>query len=607
MAVLALVRDHRSIKMVLPWASALANARDGSMIVVCFTESAVPSTEMEDPGPVSQDLVEATQDFIRHANIAVVEEVIGLSGPSEAQATIAVAREKDIKVIIAAGADPSGQKGGTYASNALLKQSPCTTLILFGDATRSTKPKTLFVGASDNAHDIAATLLANQLAVKFNAQLTMAVGEFESGPAGEEIGRRDLDQLMRDAGVEDMEAAECKVFQTGAIDEASAVMDSQDLVMLGANYEHLPAILELTEKPTVAIVKRAPPLRAWQGGIRESIWNSRLSPADYAELIQGLRRGSKLGVDFVTMLSLATVVASLGLLQDSAAVVIGSMLLAPLMTPMIGGGLALAQANPKLGRTALITVAAGLVCTLVISYLIGIITPGTELTSQIYARGQPTILDLLIAVASAAAASFALARPNLVGSIAGVAIATALVPPLCSVGISIAYGDFANAQGAALLFVTNFLAIVLASAMTFRLIGITAKQAGTRQRFWVFRMVAILSIAIIVVTIPLQQAMKQSLVLSKPQPRAFPLAKTVMDAVEERLASRPEFELITAGQPSSHFALSDVTLLISTTGEPDIAFFDELREVIRTEMLDDTLKVKIHCVKAFSDEASPGE
>ena len=103
MAVLALVRDHRSIKMVLPWASALANARDGSMIVVCFTESAVPSTEMEDPGPVSQDLVEATQDFIRHANIAVVEEVIGLSGPSEAQATIAVAREKEVKVIIAAG------------------------------------------------------------------------------------------------------------------------------------------------------------------------------------------------------------------------------------------------------------------------------------------------------------------------------------------------------------------------------------------------------------------------------------------------------------------------------------------------------------------------
>ena len=165
----------------------------------------------------------------------------------------------------------------------------------------------------------------------------------------------------------------------------------------------LPAILELTEKPTVAVVKKKPPLSRWLAGAQVSAWSTRLSPADYAELIQGLRRGSRLGSDFVTMLSLATVVASLGLLQDSAAVVIGSMLLAPLMTPMIGCGLALAQANQKLGYTALKTVGAGLICTLVLSYLIGVITPGTELTSQIYARGQPTILDLLVAVASAAA------------------------------------------------------------------------------------------------------------------------------------------------------------------------------------------------------------
>ena len=120
------------------------------------------------------------------------------------------------------------------------------------------------------------------------------------------------------------------------------------------------------------------------------------------------------------------------------------------------------------------------------------------------------------------------------------------------------------------------------------------------------RQVAILSIAIIVVTIPLQQAMKQSLVLSKPQPRAFPLTKTVMDAVEEQLSNRPEFELISAGMPSSHFAKADVVVVMSTTSEPDYGFFDELREVIRSEMRDETLKVKIHCVKAFEEEASPG-
>ena len=149
------------------------------------------------------------------------------------------------------------------------------------------------------------------------------------------------------------------------------------------------------------------------------------------------------------MLCLAAVVASMGLLQDSPAVVIGSMLLAPLMTPMLGCGLALAQANPRLGNSALASVGVGLLCTLAVSSLIGVVTPGSELTPQILARGNPTALDLVVALASAAAAAYALARPSLVGSIAGVAIATALVPPLCSVGLSLAYLSFANALGAA--------------------------------------------------------------------------------------------------------------------------------------------------------------
>jgi uncharacterized membrane protein len=256
---------------------------------------------------------------------------------------------------------------------------------------------------------------------------------------------------------------------------------------------------------------------------------------------------------------------------------------------------------------ALKTVAVGLICTLVLSYLIGVFTPGEVLTSQIFARGQPTILDLFIAVASAAAASYALARPNLVGSIAGVAIATALVPPLCSVGISIAYSDFGNAQGAALLFATNFFAIVLAAGLTFRLIGISSKQAGKGQKFWVFRIVVIFSIAIIAIGFPLQKAMQESLVLAKPQPRAYPLAKSVMDAVEERLVANPEYELITAGQPSSPFSTSDVILVLSTSGVHAPEFFEGLETLIKEQMHDDSLRVKIHLIKAVDVGKSPGD
>ena len=364
------------------------------------------------------------------SNRGEVPEIIGLDGPNEAKAVIDTAREKDVNLIVAAGSDPSGKKGGSLATNPLLKQSPFTTVILFGGSARSTRPQKVLVGATENANDVSSVFLAYQMADSLQTSVTLARSEFEAGLEGAEIGRRDLEQLRRDSGVQGRDDVQSQVFQSGEVEQAAQAMNENDLVMFGANFEHLAAYVELTEKPTIAVVKRQPPLRRWQAGTQQiSVWSTRLSPADYAELIQGLRQGSKLGSDFVTMLSLATVVASLGLLQDSAAVVIGSMLLAPLMTPMIGCGLALAQANSKLGYMALKTVAVGLICTLALSYLIGVFTPGEELTSQIYARGQPTILDLFIAVASAAAASYALARPNLVGSIAGVAIATALVPP----------------------------------------------------------------------------------------------------------------------------------------------------------------------------------
>ena len=229
---------------------------------------------------------------------------------------------------------------------------------------------------------------------------------------------------------------------------------------------------------------------------------------------------------------------------------------------------------------------------------------GSRANASNLARGKPTVLDLVVAVASAAAAAYALARPNLIGSIAGVAIATALVPPLCSVGLSLAYADTTNALGAALLFATNFLAIVLSAALTFRIIGITAKQAELRQKFWVFRVVGILGLAAILVCFPLHHALLKSLVETKPQPRAFPLAKTVIDALEDRLGSHPDTNLITAGRPSSHLVSADVVLVLGTTGELDSSFADELVEIVRQKMQDESLSVEVHCVQELWQETT---
>ena len=162
----------------------------------------------------------------------------------------------------------------------------------------------------------------------------------------------------------------------------------------------------------------------------------------------------------------------------------------------------------------------------------------------------------------------------------------------------------ANAEGAALLFVTNFLAIVLAAAITFRLIGITAKHAEAREKFWVFRAAGVLGIAVVLACVPLQHALLRSLVETKPQPRAFPLAKTVVDALEDRIESEPDVSLITAGKPSSHLVLSDVVLVLGSTVELDSNFADELVEIVRRKMQDESLIVEVHCVQELWHETS---
>jgi uncharacterized hydrophobic protein (TIGR00271 family) len=526
-SVLALVTKSEDVKLVTTWASEFAAARNTTLTVLCWTRAPM----VVNPQLANADETSAVDDLAAevHRVIALItkEEYEGrlplptdqinvqrTLHPDATAATLRQIRAEEPELVVAAAEDHSGRTGATYATNRLLRQSPCNTIILFGNRERSARKPHIFVGTSDNPHDVAAVYLAARMAKACDTQVTMARTEQESGKQAIAIGRRELRQLMRDAGVKLNDQIKRLVLRTGDTTTIAAEMNEHDLVMLGANNQRaVQLIIELTETPVLAVVKRAPPLRGWQRKKRSPEWNPRLSPADYVDLIQGLRSGSRLSVDFLIMLGLAAAIASLGLLQDSPAVVIGSMLLAPLMTPMIGCGLSLAQANPKLGWNSLVAIISGFLLTLAISFIVAVVTPGEEMTPQVLSRGSPNILDLMIALFSACAAAYALARPNLVGAVAGVAIATALVPPLCSAGISVAYQQYEIAGGAALLFATNLVAIILGAAVTFRYLGVTSAEAGTTQRRWVYRTLGILGIAVI--GLPFRYILRCSATLSK--------------------------------------------------------------------------------------------
>jgi uncharacterized hydrophobic protein (TIGR00271 family) len=175
--------------------------------------------------------------------------------------------------------------------------------------------------------------------------------------------------------------------------------------------------------------------------------------------------GARLDSAYLFMNALATVVASYGLLANSTAVVIGAMVVAMLLGPIMGLALALVDGDTRLLRHALVAELAGAVLVLALGVILGKVHSDIPLTSEILARTKPNLLDLMIALAGGAAGAYATVSPRLSVGLVGVAIATALVPPLASCGICISRGQYHLAGGAFLLFVTNLVAIQCASSV----------------------------------------------------------------------------------------------------------------------------------------------
>jgi len=191
-------------------------------------------------------------------------------------------------------------------------------------------------------------------------------------------------------------------------------------------------------------------------------------------------------IRFISLMGFASVIAAMGVITDSTAVVIGAMLVAPLMTPLMGTAISVVMGWPnRLMRSATIAF-IGVLMAIAIGVALGLIVPTTidvSSNSQIIARSTPTILDLITAVAAGAAGAYGLSRPDVSDALPGVAIAISLVPPLSVVGIAWSQGGWAEGNGALLLFVTNALAIVLVGGATFVLTGVTPiRRVAQNQR-----------------------------------------------------------------------------------------------------------------------------
>lgn len=172
---------------------------------------------------------------------------------------------------------------------------------------------------------------------------------------------------------------------------------------------------------------------------------------------------------FGVMMALSVVVAVMGLSTDSGAIVIGAMLIAPLMTPVLGVSAALVMTWwHRLGHAAL-AVLAGSAGAIGLAWALTAVLPSADrqLTVEFLSRTSPDLRDLLVAVAAGAAGAYATTREDVSAALPGVAVAVALVPPLAAVGFALAIGRSDLAEGALLLYLANLVAIILVGAVVF--------------------------------------------------------------------------------------------------------------------------------------------
>jgi uncharacterized hydrophobic protein (TIGR00271 family) len=293
---------------------------------------------------------------------------------------------------------------------------------------------------------------------------------------------------------------------------------------------------------------------------------SHATEEEYRDLFVSLRDNARASSSYQVLMALSVLLALAGLYANSSPVIIGAMILAPLMSPIVSLAMGLARSDSSLIRTALKTlivgVAWGLACGIVMAWLMPLDIP----THEMKMRMSPTLLDLLVAVISGVACAYANSREEIAKSLAGVAIAVALVPPLSVVGIGVGWADWHMAAGASLLLVTNLVGIALAASVTFLILGFSPfKRARAGLG------VSVLILAII----------------------SVPLSFSFSHLVErERILDRIPSGLIQLKGLSVHVDRTDVILanppvvsmVLSSRESLDIRQVDELKALISKEL-----------------------
>ena len=422
-----------------------------------------------------------------------------LIAPDPAQAFVEEVEDLNITLLLLPARQPVLTPGVAEPwHQRLFSSAPCEAIVVRGAVPDSSARLRIMIATEDEDDRNTQTAVRRgcQLAARSEkSSITLLFVRPDDDLVARQVANKHLEKLARAVPDEQINV-EKRVQLADSLIEGIKRQDLNqfELVLVGTQKRRILAQLSreselLQETATsIAAIRQAVPMtqQLWsrfQGWVRSKV--PQINRDLRISLVDRLQTSSAFDFDFLALTSLSTLIAALGLVRNSGAVVIGAMLVAPLMTPLVAIGFAQVQGNLKLIRSALLSVLLGFTVALAIGFFVGallhLFAPGVSITSEMYSRGAPNLLDLIVALASGVAAAYAMGRPNLISALPGVAIAAALVPPIATSGLSLAMGDFRLFGGSLLLFGTNVVAIILGTAITFWAVGINNRVTGSGE------------------------------------------------------------------------------------------------------------------------------
>jgi uncharacterized hydrophobic protein (TIGR00271 family) len=370
-----------------------------------------------------------------------------------------------------------------------LRYIPCEVVLCQG-LKKDNSTSRILVAAASGPNGEAALQLGIDLSSMADGKLTALHVNPSVGLYSKQVGKRRLDRILRKLLDTKHSAMTRRVVVDNQVDQGIRQVweeGENDMVLVGAPRSQVEGSVatKLGKGVTVVIVSDASPIaNRFKQFLEERVLQRfvpQIEREDRVALVDRVQSSAAWNFDFIALMVLSTTMAAIGLIQNSTAVVIGAMLVAPLMTPLLGLGLALVQGNPVLARLSFRSIIFGLGVSLFGGFMVGTCALSfEEPTREMLARGGPGLLDLLVAFAAGLAAAYASSRPSLIAALPGVAIAAALVPPIATSGLALSLGDFPLAIGALLLFSINMVTIVLASMTSLWLVGIRNLKKASR-------------------------------------------------------------------------------------------------------------------------------